>query len=272
MIGDGLGVEVYPEAAPRQRVTAQTNHSGVFVVHHLPGLSGFEQDERDDPWDPAPLEQRVVVEVTDAYSRYLPIRFVAMVPHRGLWTLADLGLRSPPWDWGDAIPLFPAPGRGVPPGFGVIRAQIRRAGSGAPSAWALAEVIERGRRRGRPVAGLGMADQEGRLTIMAPYPAPGNLSLDSPPGGGPQLLTDQRWPFSLKVWDTFDPTSADRADLDRLLSLLDRVSDGLTDGGSPGNPVDGADLLFDREVILPERSAGDFRPRELYLTPAGSPP
>ena len=63
LVGDGLSVTVYPAAAPARRVTAQANRSGVYVVHHAPGLRAFEQGAGDsafwaDAAPPVPLRRR----------------------------------------------------------------------------------------------------------------------------------------------------------------------------------------------------------------------
>lgn len=270
LIGDDLNVEAYPEGLPARRVTAQPNRRGIYVFTHLPGLRAFEHSGRLDPWLDAPVGRRFAVEVWDRQARYLPCRLVLEAPRRGVFDGEPLA--SPLADARDSVPMFPSPTRSIPAGFGVLRAQLRQQDPPGPAAWAFAELRERERRRGRSVVARGVADQNGRLTVVVPYPAPGNFSLGSPPTGAPQLLSEQRWPFRLRVWGMFEAEPGEYLDLERALRLPERAPDLLSDAEARSAPVESVELVFGRELTVPERDPGDARPRELYLTGAGSPP
>lgn len=270
VVGEGLEVEAYPEGQPGWRVPAQANRRGVYGFPHLPGLREFEHSERDDPWQDAPSGRRFVVEVKDQQGRYLACRLLVEAPRHGVIGLGPIA--SPLAAGDDAVPLFAAPTCPVPPGFGVVRAQVRRRSPTGPAAWMLAEMRERERRRGRAVVARGVADPQGRLTVLVPYPGPGNFSLGSPPTGAPQRLSEQRWAFRVQAWGLVEAGADEFLDVERVLRLSEGTPDWLTDGEATTAPVESIEVVFGRETIVPERGSGDPRPRELYLTGAGSPP
>jgi hypothetical protein len=150
----------------------------------------------------------------------------------------------------------------------VVRAQLFEYGSDTPAAWALVQiqvaVLDRN------VIAQGVADKEGRLALIFPYPEPTNFSIGSPIGGQ-QLLSQQSWTLTFSAWHMFDSEPGDFIDLDRVLSQTARAPDNLWDEGSPLIPFIAANLVFGRELIVPIRLPGDLRARKLFVTPAGSP-
>jgi hypothetical protein len=268
IVADGLLVEAYPVGNPARRVTAVPNRSGVWAFHGLPGLREFEYSADDEKrWTPEPPKRRFVVEVIDSQNRFLPSRFAIDAPARAL-SVGD-EFASPLVPALRTVSLFSSPGRPVPGGFALVRAQLFEDGGGTPAAWTLVEI--RISVLDRTVTAQGIADREGRLALIFPYPEPGNVSIGSPVGAGPQLLSQQSWTLTFRAWHTFDSQPADFVDVDRVLGLAVRAPDHLWDYGSPLIPFTGADLVFGRELVVPVRLAGDLRPRALFITPAGSP-
>ena len=121
--------------------------------------------------------------------------------------------------------------------------------SDAPAAWALVELSASV--LNRTVTAQGIADSEGRLALIFPYPEPTNVSPGSPVANGPQLLSQQSWTLTFRAWHTFDPESGDFVDLDRVLSQIGRAPDHLWDDGSPLIPFTVAELVFGRELVVP---------------------
>lgn len=239
---DGLRVEVFPIARPQARRRATANPSGVYVAHRVDGLAAFEFDTAEpagQAWNDAAQTSpaqggRYRVEVSDPQGRYLPIAFDADLPARGLFSWLAPWMSPPqPILWpGDAtsppqwlierIPLFSAPSRPPPQPLAVVYAQLREAGSGRIPAWSLLAVDIDGAR-----CGLGMADAEGRVAVMFPYPEPPRALLASPP----QARSDFRWTVELSAyWSevspplpaTVDPSTPDRSipDLGEVLGQL----------------------------------------------------
>jgi hypothetical protein len=204
----GLNVEVFARANPRARVLAPVNASGVYVAHHLPAAPPadprdfeFADREPDVLW-PAPTGA-YRVEVTDPDGRFLPIAFDADLPARGLFTWLAPFLSPPqpvalPGDAGsppplliERVPLFSAPSRPVPQPLAVVYAQLREMGTGRDAAWCLLTVSVDG-----IVRGVGLADAQGRIAVMFPYPEPPRQSLASPP----EARNDFTWPLALHAF------------------------------------------------------------------------
>jgi hypothetical protein len=226
---DALEVEVYPRARPRARSRASINRSGVYVAQGIAGMRDLEFANPDlgdaDPWSAAARPYRV--EVRDPRGRFLPMAFDADLPARGLFTWrapwfsppraislpGEAG--SPPQLLIEKIPLFPAPQRPVPEPLAVVYAQLRESGAERPAAWAAVTASV-----GGEVRGLGVADDEGRVAVMFPYPEPPRLSLSSPP----QARSEFHWQVELQAYYRVGspPAAAPEiADLGDVLSQLE---------------------------------------------------
>jgi hypothetical protein len=184
----GLLVEVVPRGRPRSRTVAQPNRSGTYVAHRLAGMQEveFSDAEPDQLWSTALRPYRI--EVRDPTGRFLPVAFAADLPARGLFAwhapllsppqpIALPGAPgSPPQLLLNHVPLFSAPSRAAPDPLAVVRAQMFDQGTGRPAAWGLLAVSIDGVR-----VGVGLADREGRVAVIFPYPEPPRMSLASPP-------------------------------------------------------------------------------------------
>ena len=196
-IEDGLIVTAYRAAQPDQVFALTLNRVNVFVLQIVPGLRDVEFGDGDQAyWDNLPAPQSFVIDVFDTTNRFLPFTFTADVPTRDLF---EWICGSPPEQ--SAVPLFSAPARSVPGGYGVIRAELHdesqfddRTQAYAPAAWAMLEAWYDGQRVGR-----GLADDQGRIVVFFPYPEPINPPISSPPTPR-TALTSQVWPIELRCF------------------------------------------------------------------------
>jgi hypothetical protein len=224
---DGLMVEVYPRSNPRSRSRARPNRSGVYVAHAVPGLHDYEFGF-GDALAGSPPRPPYRVEVRDPWGRFLPIAFDADLPARGLFTLAVPWLSPPrgldllaaqgsPAPAIEGIPLFSAPTRPVPDPLAVVYAQLMEDASppsGRPAAACLLGVSIDG-----VLCGLGLADREGRVAVIFPYPEPPRRSLASPP----VARDDFAWEVELTAfWSPRSPARepSEIADLADVLGSL----------------------------------------------------
>ena len=204
-VGDGLNVSAYPFGQPNAARALFPNRRGVFVLHHAPTLRTVENGTGDDDyWNNLPAKKDFVVEVRDHQDRFLPFQFVAALPNRGIYEWHDPVIGSPPSSR-RSIPLYSSPTRTVPAGFAVIRADLwdpTRDTAGSEAASAVLELYDNDRFVAR-----GIADQQGRVALMFPYPAPKSFAPSSPPGSplgsppraaGPALI-DQIWTFRVRA-------------------------------------------------------------------------
>lgn len=207
-VGDGLRVSAYPMADPTRRAAASVSPSRVWVFHKLPGMGAVERGEGDEAfWASPPPKRTIVVEVDDDLGRFVPFQLEVEVPvRRPLEWTPPAGVSFPGMPPG-AVPLFSSATRAVPRGLCVVRADLwdpnattppkntkntkNTKGLGGPGAWALVTAAIDG------LLGIsGLADGEGRVLLIGPYPAP--------TGGGEDGLTGvpllkQSWPVSLSV-------------------------------------------------------------------------
>jgi len=269
---DGLFVEVYPQARPDARSQAVVNRSGVYVCHRVAGLRDFEFDADtapDAPWAGA-VQRPYRVEVSDPQGRFQPMAFDAALPARGLstWLVPWLSPPQPivlPGDTGSPpaprvglVPLFSTPSRPLPDPLAVVYAQMREAGTERDAAWALLGVAIGGQPRG-----LGLADAQGRVAVMFPYPEPPRRPFASPP----EARSDFGWSVELTpYWTSASPplqTSA-MAFLAAVLAQLSNPRVPLEAGASPSQP-----WRLDYRVPLTARSPSLAPPADalLYFAP-----
>lgn len=224
---EGVEIDAHPRQHPYRTARAFVNPSGIYCVQDLPGLQTFTHVEADDPTDWAAALRGYRVTMRDPLGRFLPAAFDADLPVRGLldpFLVASppAGILplpesppSPPVEPPPRLPLFSAPSRPVPDAVAVVRAGLREFPSGRPAAWCLLQASI-----GGTAVGLGLADAEGRATILFPYPAPPKRTLTSPP----MPRNDFRWTLTLSAY--YRPRPADAAvpeipDLADLLAQMD---------------------------------------------------
>ena len=258
-VAESLVVEVYGSGRPELRVTAHPNRSGLFCVTQLPGPRDptFEFGDGGPEFWAGVRERAFVIEVHDRRGQFQPFTLEQRLPVQGLAVPACLA-SSPPVDH---VPLFSAPSRIVPAGMAVIRAELRARVAHAdgstttvPAAWAvLAATVA-----GQPTV-RGVADREGRVAILIPYPEPVTTSarLSSPPFDSGTGLWDQEWPVRLEAF--YEPQALPPAVPD-LCRTLGQAFTPLWADVEATRPVSGVALQYGRELIVPVLVVGPVRP------------
>src|SRR5205085_8383331 len=176
----------------------------------------------------------------------------------------------------DGLPLFSAPARLPPAGMTAIRAELWDETTKSPAAYALLEARFKGRLLGR-----GMADEEGRLALVIPYPPPTRLPRTSPPDSPPAAagtippLTQQEWAIDLAARygpvgspPPFAPPFPD------LLTVLSQKPATLWQDAAKTTPLTAATLSYGRECFVRTEAASpvispvEGAPRAaLFITP-----
>ena len=267
-IPDSLHVVGYPNIAPVQRRTAFTNASGVYVLQNLAGLRAIENGEGDeDFWATLPPPQVYTIEVTDLRGRYLPCRFEANVPTRGVFELPCLPVESPPAQPQASIPLFPGAGRTVIGGRAIVRANLYDPLREQVAAWALVELYLDGRRLARAIA-----DTLGGVLLDFPYPDPIDFLPESPLSTGISL-TSQVWTLDIRAG--YLPLPAEPARLDVCAAINQPAATlwSAWDGPSGVTPLTEITLEFGKELILRTQDVDSgLDLSRLFVTSPGSPP
>jgi len=288
-VGDGLDVQVYPSGNPTQKVSAFANRKGVYVLHHAPGLRDLEHgDGTQAYWDNLPPPRNFVIEVSDNERRFQSFQFTAGLPVRGVYEWTDPGLGSPPAGV-KGIPLYSSPVRSVPAGMAVLRADLWDASNDIAASWAVLEASLNDRTIAR-----GIADEQGRIAVIFPYPAPRSFSISSPPGSplgspptaGTLALTEQVWSLRLRAFYTTDRplasppnTFAANSTLPELRFTLSQPEATIWADTILSEPLLEASLQYGHELVLQSKAAtsqpsppSPTRQSVLFITPGVSPP
>lgn len=255
-VTDHLECTAILEADLRLRRPSRINASGVHWFAGLPGLAEFERGSGDAQFWAQPMPSvPLVIEVQDRARRFLPFSFRITAPQRGL-AQGPGGVASPPEP--AAVPLFSAPNRPAPAGFAALRATLKDAENGQPAAHAALELSAAGL---APVRGI--ADRNGQVAIVFPYPPPVAGFHGSPMSGMEGSLSSQSWELEVGVF--YGRLAA--ADFPDLESILDQPAGGLW-ASYPADPLVSAQLRFGEEAVL--RSSNTVS--EVLISPGGSPP
>jgi hypothetical protein len=259
VVADGIAVCVYSKDMPERRRFARANAIGTFVLPRLPGARDLavEDGAGDAAYWRAVEPRPFIIEVHDSHDWFQPFSIEQPLPARGLATPPCLPSASPPID---AVPVFSTPSRPVPDGMTVLRADVSTRVPGrrepAPASWAVLEV----RVAGQPPA-YGVADRNGRIAVIVPYPEPLTTPVrsGSPPHAPGQSLWDQEWPVDVAAF--YDPV-APPADVPDLCSTLAQGPAMVWSDTSATRPLPRQTLRYGQELIV----------RNPFITTAGSPP
>ena len=215
--------------------------------------------------------------VEDRLNRYLPVVFGVNLPlpYRGVFlSVQPASLQTPA---GRAF-LFSGPKRAVLSGFAAVRADLWDAGSNAPAANA-AMTVE--------VAGsvwTGIADENGKVLVMFPFPLVDRVQLGSPPGLGQGPADSMTWPMKVRVRyappaQTFPlaatPLGWPWTTTPSLKSILDGQPPAkVIASGNPVIAVDELDvnLTFGKPLVLKSRIIDPAQDRSQLLISWGTSP
>jgi hypothetical protein len=237
--------------------TAFANGAGVLVATGLRGLREAEFGVGDGAyWAALPATADFTFEVTDERGRFVDFRFTVTLPHRGLFVPSCLPV-SPLDGLADSIPLFSAPGRSVPGGLAVVRAELWDVAADAPAARAVLEVTPP---QAPPV--VGIADDEGRAVVLLPYPEPPWQGGASPPPGS-LSLAEQSWTVGVAVRFDSPPLGGPARPAPDLCAVLGQQPATALADLSPPTDLTQATLEYGRDLVL--RTAGEST---LHLEPA----
>lgn len=252
LIGDGLVVTVTDQAIPARTAQLAATASGYWTAPRLPGL-GIDLAGRPLAWPAA--SRPFVVTVEDSLRRFLPVRFVAALPNRGLfhwprWDTLNAARVRPilpqPTPAGLApayVPLFPSIARTPPGPRAIVRAAIaeRQAdGTDKPASWAVVTV-----QIGNRVVGLGLADATGAVAVCFAYPALPLQTAAQAAAGRPDVI----WSATIRVyWSELADPLPDLADILGQLNGTSRNALARLTAANPTLPAQS--LVLGRPLVL----------------------
>jgi hypothetical protein len=287
-VSNGLRVTAYPDNDRLHMTQASPNRSGTYVLHQASGLREFEMGVGNPQFtDSLPERQPFTVEVRDEERRFLPLKFEAHLPCKGLFEWQKAMTEPVPLDLAGSpsVPLFSSILRAVPAGMAVLRAELYESPSEEineiritkPAAWAMVEARSGGRLLGR-----GIADERGRIALIFAYPTPQDsiISFGSSPAGpfevGPPFQR-QEWTIQLQAY--YEPTalssppaplsppqpssslSKDDASIPKLSDVLQQSPVSLFLDEAQTEPLTEVTLMYGPKVVVP-----------VFGSPLSSPP
>lgn len=260
-VAEGLEVTVYPSEDAARRAEARPNAIATFVLPRLPGPRFPEQEFGlgDDEFWSRVAPRAFGVEVRDRRGYYQPFTLDVKLPFRGLAVPAFVPPTSPP---SEVVALFPTASRPVPAGIAVVRSELYTPVPGRehelqPASWAVLEV-----QVGTMPPVRGLADREGRVAILLPYPepAPPRARPASPPYPAATPLHAQEWPVRLTAF--YEPVTPAPSIPDLRRTLEQAPAMVWTQDAGGRRPLGDQVLRYGEELIV----------RSVVVTPAGSPP
>jgi hypothetical protein len=303
-VGNGMRVVVYRNDDRLHATQASVNRSGTYVLHHASGLREFEMGMGPAFTDTLPPRQPFTIEVTDEQRRFLPLKFEADLPCKGLFNWQETMTGQVPLDppaGNPGVPLYSSSMRAAPAGMAVLRAELYESPSEVtnevpqttPAAWAMLEA-----RRGGRLLGRGIADERGRVALIFAYPAPEDSGR--PSSGSPAREFTASLPFRQQEWTIelqayyepqvissppvpFSPqpsnfSSDDKASVPILGDILKQSPADLFLDEGQTEPLRDVTLTYGPKVFVPLSSPPVGSPPNpkalsiLFVSPAGSPP
>lgn len=259
-VSEGLVVTVFPPTQPERRASARPNAISTFVLPRLPGPRVPEEEfgEGDAAFWEQVHPRPFVIEVLDRRGYYQPFTLDISLPFKGLAVPAHVAPGSPP---SEVVSLFPTASRPIPAGIAVVRADLATPpgsdGRPGPASWAVMDV-----QVGTMPPVRGLADRNGRVAVLLPYPepTPSPARPSSPPYPGGTSLVEQEWPVRVTVFYEPVTPAPDVPNLRRTLEQLPAMA-WIEDAGGQ-RPLGDQVLRYGQELIV----------RSVVVTPAGSPP
>lgn len=248
-VRDGLSVTIASADRPESVCPLFANRSSVWLAERIPGLSMPDLVSGD--WDA--LRRSYRVRVSDALGRFVPLELDAEFPSRGLYhwpgwaglpqaPLAPLGKSEPPPRISpDRIPLFSAAGRTAPEGRAEVRCQLVDSETHAPASWALVTAKHKNQ-----VRGIGLADRDGRATLIFSYPERSTPNLANPPA-----IPEYRWELKLQAF--YDPPAGLVPQVPNLAAVMAQLAsprDLLASTVPPTETLPNQQLTFGRTLVV----------------------
>lgn len=184
---------------------------GLYVLASHPAFEDYERSFSAPRSAHAPGSVRVDLRVDDPGGRYLPRRFALRLPRDPDPTHSDRAnwLFAP-----EEVPMYPAPAAPVSPGWAVVRATVREAGTGRRLPGALIRVLDES---GERELAVGQADWRGRVVGEAMVPVVGvPATLSGGDGDGEVVVREIDARLEAVFDPEFDPAGGDLPDPEQL--------------------------------------------------------
>jgi hypothetical protein len=254
-VSQGLVLEVEDLRRPQSRTALQRNASGLFVLHALPGSSGFGGGPASPPPPPTPPGSHRL-HLRDPQGRYLPLWCALTLPApgrptAGLWQLPGEAALPQPGAGAalPGLPLFAGPAWQPPAGWVLVRAELRAASDPQrPLPWAWVQLL-----LGSTLLAAAPADEQGRVLLAAPMPRPreGPAVSSPPPVSSPPdaVESPEPWTWTVTLRARWSPTQRPGVPPD-LATLAAQPEVALLQRASPVLPLPPQELRSSEPLVV----------------------
>ena len=265
-IRDGLRVTLFAIENDSKVSQAFRTRSGVYAFNNIPGMIELETVSNDLEMS-SPQETRpYVLEVEDLKRQFSKATLLIDLPldYNGIFLIDDNA--ASPNTAPKGFNLYSSINRNAASQFTFVRGELINRITQEPASHALIQV-----QTDDEFSWFGISNEEGKFSVMMPYPFLSVSFGSSPPSSDGVRLFERTWDIELSVM--YDPTSheeiegSDQPDYSSILSQ----NQAFVYTESPETDVGEVtalqtELIYGRDLIV--KTAGFS---ELYVSPTGSP-
>ena len=265
-IKDGLKVTLAPAENTEKTITAYRTRSGIYAFDNIPGMRELETSMNDDEISSPPQIRSYVLDIEDVSGRFSGVAQVVNLPlpYSGLF-LVDSDIGSP-GEITKGFNLYSSIIRTSPSQYVCVRGELVDSDNDLPAVNALLRV-----QTDDGSSWYGLSDQDGKFSVMMPYPYLHVAYGSSPPVSDGLRLFQRTWNIALSV--LYSPSALEPvpgSDKPSYFSVL-KQSQALIYQHSPGSAAGEIDELttqlnYGRDLVV---STDGFS--ELHISPTGSP-
>ena len=265
-IWDGLRVTLFPIENDRKVRQAFRTRSGVYAFNNIPGMIELETVSSGLELTSPQLTRPYVLEVEDLKRQFSKVALLIDLPlnYSGIFLIDDDA--GSPNTAPKGFNLYSSINRTATSQFIFVRGELIDRTTQEPASHALIRI-----QTDDEFNWFGISDEEGKFSVMMPYPFLNVSFGSSPPSSDGVRLFERTWDIELSVM--YDPisheqiTGSDQPDYSSILSQNQAfvyTESPETDVGEA--TVLQAELRYGRDLIV--KTAGFS---ELYISPTGSP-
>lgn len=265
-IRDGLRVTLFAVDNDRKVSQAFRTRSGVYAFNNIPGMLELETISNDVEVNSPQETKSYVLQVEDLKRQFSKATLLIDLPldYNGIFLIDDNA--ASPNTAPKGFNLYSSINRNAASQFTFVRGELINRTTQEPASYALIQV-----QTDDEFSWFGISNEEGKFSVMMPYPFLSVSFGSSPPSSDGVRLFERTWDIELSVM--YDPASreeiegSDQPDYSSILSQ----NQAFVYTESPETDVGEVtalqtELIYGRDLIV--KTAGFS---ELYVSPTGSP-
>jgi hypothetical protein len=261
-IRDQLTVTAWPRATAASPTYAVRNPSGIYSFHGLPGLRHWEYPAEDEDYESSPpINTQFIVQVEDSQKRFLKVAAIVEAPHPDDRLFGNTVSSPPIGEKG--FRLFSAPNRPIKSHLAVVRAYVWDNSQNIKAAHAVLKISITG--IGTPWTGI--ADENGMIAVMFPYPMT-MQSIDVSPPSSRIPIHKQTWKISARAfYGGTDMRPLPNTELPNLANVIQQKQAKIFETSATSADEITDDLTLGKELVLRTKHTAEEHRAKLIIEP-----